>query len=200
LPAIGKCGLWEDLARREPVPTAALITDVGNDILYGVNVDQITAWVQRCLEQLAPLCEQVTVTGLPLAPIAALPPLRFRLVRSMLFPRSQLAFDDALRHAQELDAQLAGLSAKYDAAFVAPSADWYGWDPIHIRLRDWPRAWNTILSTWCDEPRQPLAQGSLLRWLKLRAQRPLYRKLFGLEQRRAQPTCALHNETFVSFY
>jgi hypothetical protein len=200
LPAIVKCGLWEDLARREPVPTAALVTDVGNDILYGANINQIAAWVEQCLEHLAPVCKRVTVTGLPVEPIAALPPLRFRLVRSMLFPRSQLAFQKALRYAQELDTQLADLSAKYDAAFVAPLPEWYGWDPIHVRLRNWSRAWHTMLSTWCDDTRKPVAQGSFLRWLKLRGQRPLYRKLFCFEQRRAQPTCTLRNGTIVSFY
>ena len=35
LPGILSCGLWEDLARRPPASTAALLTDVGNDILYG---------------------------------------------------------------------------------------------------------------------------------------------------------------------
>src|SRR5947207_14876376 len=35
LPGILQSGLWRDLAARPPVPTRALVTDVGNDILYG---------------------------------------------------------------------------------------------------------------------------------------------------------------------
>ncbi|MEX0819484.1 MAG: hypothetical protein WD070_07815, partial [Pirellulaceae bacterium] len=35
LPGILQCGLWEALATRPLVPTAALLTDIGNDILYG---------------------------------------------------------------------------------------------------------------------------------------------------------------------
>ena len=200
LPAIAQCGLWEDLAQRAPVPTAALFTDIGNDILFGADVNQIVTWVEQCLEQLLPVCQALVITGLPLEPIATLSPLRFRLIRTMLFPRSQLTFSDALSCSQELNARLAELAVKYNGFFVAPSADWYGWDPIHIRLRYWSRAWNKILSTWCDDTRQPMARGSLFRWLKLRAQRPLSRTIFGIEQQRAQPTCRLRDETIVSLY
>ena len=200
LPSIAECGLWEDLAQRTPVPTAALITDVGNDILYGASVDQIVAWVEQCLERLLPVCKRLVITGLPMDPIATLPPLRFRLVRTMLFPGAQLTFRDALSRSQELNARLNELSVKYNGFFVAPSADWYGWDPIHIRLRYWSRAWNKILSTGCDDTRQYMARGSFFRWLKLRAQRPLSRKMFGIEQQRAQPTCKLRDETTISFY
>jgi hypothetical protein len=200
LPAITKCGLWEDLARRTPLPTAALITDVGNDILYGASVNQIAAWVEQCLERLLPVCQRFVITGLPLSSIAALPAVRFRLIRSMLFPGSQLTFGEASSRTQELDARLVALTMKCNGVFVAPSADWYGWDPIHIRLRYWSRAWNEILSAWCDGTQTQMARGSFFRWLKLRAQRPLYRKMFGIEQQRAQPSCKLRDETIVSFY
>lgn len=200
LPAIKECGLWKDLASRESAPSAALITDVGNDILYGASVKQIIAWVEQCIERLMPQCDRLTVTGLPMGPIAALPPLRFRLVRTVLFPGSQLTFDDALSRSRELDTRLAELTAKYNGVFVSPSTQWYGWDPIHIRLRYWSRAWKKYLSPWCDDKQQPTAHGSLVRWLKLRAQRPLSRKMFGIEQQRAQPTCKLRYETNVSLY
>jgi hypothetical protein len=95
---------------------------------------------------------------------------------------------------------LAELAVTYESSFVAPSADWYGWDPIHIRLRHWSNAWSKFLSPWSDDEQQQTARGSFLRWLKLRAQRPLYRRMFGIEQRRAQPTCKLRDETIVSLY
>ena len=35
-----------------PVPTRALVTDVGNDIVYGYSVGQILAWVDEALNRL----------------------------------------------------------------------------------------------------------------------------------------------------
>ena len=32
--------------------TAALVTDIGNDVLYGIPVDTILAWVEECLERI----------------------------------------------------------------------------------------------------------------------------------------------------
>ena len=41
LPGILECGLWPALERTPGVPTAALVTDIGNDLLYGEPVGQI---------------------------------------------------------------------------------------------------------------------------------------------------------------
>ena len=51
LPAIRSCGLWDALAEWEP-GGRGLITDVGNDILYGEEPDTILEWVTDCLDRL----------------------------------------------------------------------------------------------------------------------------------------------------
>ena len=40
--------------RLPPADTAALVTDVGNDILYGAPVASILDWVEECVERLEP--------------------------------------------------------------------------------------------------------------------------------------------------
>src|SRR5262249_38307569 len=51
LPGIVECGLWQALEKSPPAPTAALITDIGNDVLYEEPVDTIVSWVEWCLDQ-----------------------------------------------------------------------------------------------------------------------------------------------------
>ncbi len=48
LPGITQCGLWEAL-RHARGPTSALITDIGNDVIYGVPVETIlrSQWPYR---------------------------------------------------------------------------------------------------------------------------------------------------------
>jgi hypothetical protein len=45
LPGIVGCGLWPALESRPKLPTAALITDIGNDLMYGAPVQQVLLWV-----------------------------------------------------------------------------------------------------------------------------------------------------------
>src|SRR5437016_5976799 len=48
LPGIVECGLWKSLAGRPPLPTVALVMDVGNDLLYGLATAEIAAGFAAC--------------------------------------------------------------------------------------------------------------------------------------------------------
>src|SRR3990172_7889601 len=50
LPGIVPCGLWPALALLPQAPTFALVTDIGNDLGYGVSAGQIMHWVETCLD------------------------------------------------------------------------------------------------------------------------------------------------------
>lgn len=200
LPGILQCGLWDALAQRPPLPTAALVTDIGNDILYGADAEQIAAWVAECLRRLRAVCERLIVTELPVARIASVTPTQYRWVRSLLFPGSRVTFADAIARAEALNAHVARLACEYRAALCAPQRDWYGWDPIHIRRAYWSHAWHAILSAWSDRATAACARGSWRRWWQLRTQRPLARRLFGVAQRCAQPARVLRSGSAISMF
>jgi hypothetical protein len=200
LPGIIACGLWEDLSRRPRLPTSVLVTDIGNDLVYGANVDQIAAWIECCLERVTPLSDRLVVTQLPLESLARLAPWRFRLLRTILFPRSKVKFHDVMAGAQQLNARVLELAKRFGAVVGSVPQPWFGWDLIHIKRRHWSRAWHEILSGWRDDKVSQRARGSLIRWLTLRSQRPLDRRWFGREQHRAQPTCVLRSGSVISFY
>jgi hypothetical protein len=200
LPGIVDCGLWQDLAARPRVPTVGLVTDIGNDILYGARTEEIAHWLEQCLDRLAANSERIIVTELPLAGLASLAPWRYRLVRTLLFPRSRLSCADALTCAHELNARVLELAARYAAAVCTPSRDWYGWDLIHIKARCGPTAWGQILASWCADHAPQPARGSWRQWWMLARQRPLYRRMFGIEQRRTQPSCVLRAGVAISLY
>ena len=66
LPGILQSGLWRKLETAAPVPTRALVTDVGNDILYGYPVEQVLEWVDEALGRLRLHTDDIVVTDLPL--------------------------------------------------------------------------------------------------------------------------------------
>jgi len=200
LPGILQCGLWEDLQRRPALPTAALVTDIGNDILYGASVVQIADWVEQSLARLSGVCDRIVVTELPLARIGSVTSWQYRVIRWLLFPGSRVTFADAMQRARELNARVIELAAQYRAALQSPRREWYGLDPIHIRRPSWSAAWCEILSVAGQRRPAHPARGSWRRWWRLRRQRPQSRRLFGIAQRREQPACTLSGGSVISLY
>lgn len=201
LPGIVECGLWEALDRRPPAPTAALITDVGNDLLYDVPVPQIVAWVETCVERLQRFGARIVLTPLPLRGIRGLARTKFVILRSVLFPGCRLTHAMVLQRAAELDRGLRTLAHDHGVRLVEHQAGWYGFDPIHIRWWRRPAAWHEMLSAW-EYSSQPPAEGpsSLRRYAYLRRVPPAQRWLFGREQRKAQPAGVLPDGTTLAFY
>jgi hypothetical protein len=79
--------------------------------------------------------------------------------------------------------------------------EWYGFDPIHIRMRHWQQAWTEILSTWRSDGRAlSIGGGSLSRWAYLRSLAPQERTIFGVSKRATQPVGRLADGSLISFY
>ena len=145
LPGILQSGLWRELDAHPPRPTRALVTDVGNDIMYGYPPAQILEWVDECVARLLPFTQEVVVTGLPHAAVAGLPAGRYLLFRSLFFPRCRLTLDETMRVAADVDGGLQAIAASRGVSFLRLKQEWYGLDPIHIRPRMWNAAWQEIL-------------------------------------------------------
>lgn len=200
LPAILTSGLWPALEKREPVPTVALVTDVGNDILYGAPADVIAAWVQEAVRRLADVAERIVITGLPLAGIDALGSMRYLAVRSILFPRCRVTLPQARETAHAIDDALRDLASQRGASYVEPAPAWYGLDPIHVRRAARDVSWRTALAPLIEGDRCPRADAPWGEGLHLRRLRPERRLLFGVEQVTQQPCGTLHDATNVSLY
>jgi hypothetical protein len=193
LPGTIGCGLWEALARQEPVATElALVTDVGNDLLYGFPVPQIASWLEICLSRLIARRARIVLTLIPLSSIATLSPTRFHVMRKLLYPRNRMSFEHLLRESRELNQRLMELGRERGIPVVEPPAVWYGFDPIHIRRRLRAEAWEQIVSHWnalapTTSAKPPAAWGKR----RLRKLRPETRTLFGRERRTSQPALDL---------
>ncbi len=194
LPGILQSGVWPLLDSMPRVPTRALVTDVGNDILYGFPAERVLAWVDEALTRLARVSNDLVVTGLPMDSIRRLSPRRFRIVRSVLVPSSSQTYDDVRAAAEQVDTGLQALAATHGARFVALDPSWYGLDPIHIKPSLWRPAWQTILGVAC--PVQP----SRLEAMRLYLMRPDVQWVCGIEQHRRQTGTPLRRGGSVWLY
>ena len=200
LPGIVRCRLWDDLARRPPLPTAALVTDIGNDIAYGTALEPLLRWLETCLQRLQDAAERLVITGLPLESVTDLPAWKFRLLSSLVFPGARIDRERALAKAEELDQHLLSFASRYGAYVVHPERAWYTWDPIHIGRAHRPIAWQKYLSPWSDGRRVTIARPSLRQSLVTLRARPMDWKFFGISRHRDQPTVRWPNGTILSLY
>jgi hypothetical protein len=190
LPGITTSNLWSEIDQQDAnvTHTTALLTDIGNDLLYGADVAQIAAWIEDCLQQLQAIDSQVVMTMLPLASVEQLSVWRYNLTRTIFFPGKGPKWPVMQKNIKELDAELRQLATTYNVATVEPEADWYGFDPIHIRRRHRRTAWKQILSHWSTFDATTVThRGSAFRAINVWRLQPSQRFLFGREQNHSQP-------------
>lgn len=200
LSSILHCGLWDELSQRRALPMSGLLTDIGNDILYGYSPATVVRWVEECAERLERHDAKVVVTQLPVGNLEGLAEWRFQLARRILVPSCCLTLEEVSERSRELADRLAAMCERRGLELVPQPAEWYGLDPIHHARGSWKTAWQTILSEWrheCD-PRE-----HRLSWRErvlVKVYPPEQRWLWGREQRAAQPVGRLGDGTSVSLY
>jgi hypothetical protein len=189
LPGILESGLWRDLQARPAVPTRALVTDVGNDILYGSPPEQILAWVGECVSRLERFSHDIVLTGLPVAVNDGLSGWKFLFFRSLFYPGCRLTFEQTVSAARRIEDGLEALADERGLRFCRLRPEWYRLDPVHIRPGMWRAAWQEIL---CGEPAEPTARrgmaGEAIRLYCLQPERAAF---LGVERRKMQPGVTL---------
>jgi hypothetical protein len=197
LPGILKSGLWTELEQRPQRATRGLITDVGNDILYGFSAERTLSWVEETLVRLRGLTQDLVLTDLPLASVRRLSNVRFLAFRSVLVPSCRLSLAQVIERAEQVNEGLLSLAETYGARFFRLDPAWYGFDPIHIRPSCWRPAWQQILGI---QPQEPSWSGSAIESVALYFMRPERRWLFGREQVTPQSGVALRSGGHVWLY
>ncbi len=184
LPGIVACGLWDGLRSAPSAPTFGLLTDVGNDLMYGFPPATIAGWIAACLDRLAACDARIVVTRLPLARVERLSAGRYHATRLLFFPsRRPVSWAEMLDRARDLDRRVVEAAAARGAAIVTPPLDWYGFDPIHVRRSRRAAAWRTVFAHWPGfAPSSKPARG-----LPLLGRLPQEARLFGHRVGRPQP-------------
>ncbi len=203
LPGIKSCGVWQALEGTAPGgetrgKSTGIVTDVGNDIFYGVEAATILTWVEHALQRLRPQVDRLVLTGLP-ASVAGIGRVRFEIMRRILVPSCRLQHGEALRRAVELHEGLVALAEKHGAVTFQGDRDWYGWDRIHLKRPYWRLFVERLLGV---ESRLSQQRPKLPRLLRpgMRAAAPESKRLFGRVRCIKQPSVCLPDGTTVALY
>ena len=202
LPGILQSGLWQHLEQAERAPTRALVTDVGNDILYGASVEEILGWVEECVRRLRSQGAELVMTDLPLASIDRLSGVRFRLFRSVLVPSCRLSLVQVVDRGLAVEEGLLRLAERTRVTMVKLRPEWYGFDPIHIRPGRWGEAWRAVFVGGAEQAGTPpaLPGGRPLEWLRYYRAKPQRWQLAGVARQRRQPALTVSGGTAMYLY
>jgi hypothetical protein len=121
----------------------ALVTDIGNDIMYGVSIEKILETIQQVFSRLQSINAEIFYTTLPGAFEKRNHPIRFCILRSLLFPRSTVTYDEATAGIIKVNRFLKESTGKY--GHLIPDMNRYlGFDKIHYGWLRAHSAWSHI--------------------------------------------------------
>lgn len=196
LPGIVDCGLWPALASRPGENGGiAVITDIGNDLAYGVSGARLAGWVETCIERLRGRGMRVAVSRFPAPSVASLGWLRFQVLRALLFPSRRFSLASILEEGAELNERLEHSASAAGAIWVPLAPEIYGADRIHWSLGSRALAWSAL-----TEPLNAAVAPAIPPPVTLRGARAELRTLFGRERRCPQPSVRLAGGSTVSFF
>lgn len=207
LPGILDSQLWPALEQvtqakdAPPTETTAVITDIGNDLLYGQTVRDITQWVEQCIFRLRKTEARIALTGIPLSTVRSIDPVKYLAFRTMLFPFSRLQLQTVKERAEELNTHLQALSQAQDIVFVPQNPEWYALDPVHWKQAARPAVWHTILAALGHTAFDyRTVRSTFFHSMRHWRSRPAARTMFGIPQSKAQPSILRGDRLTVALY
>lgn len=154
-PGILQCDLWRALQCAPRVQTVAIVADVGNDLAYEAPVETVVGWVRETLDRLDAHDAKVALNNVPLESIQSVGAIRFRIMKSLLFPRLSLTRAVMRERTAELSANLDELAREREIPVFSGDLSWYGIDPIHPRRRLRGAIWQRLLGALGEQGAPP---------------------------------------------
>jgi hypothetical protein len=146
-PAIGASEILESASERaeKACRVTALITDIGNDIMYGVPADEITACLATLLQKLNAFGAEVFVHPIPLDFSEDVSKRQFRILKSIFYPHSAINYETAKDAVTTVNGFLRAKAG--GRIHLLPSTkEFCGVDKIHYSVFRSHKAWSVVVN------------------------------------------------------
>jgi hypothetical protein len=200
LPSILRSGLWRGLDRHGGEAPFSLVTDVGNELLYGARSVLVASWVRETVWRLADRGATIAITRLPMAGIAEVGPVRYRALRTFFVPGCRLSLAGLKEAATRLDADLQTIAGDFGAQIIEQPAHWYGFDTLHVRRRHLDDLWHMACNAWGIPVVESPTASSLATWARVGTKAAEVRSLGGVMRFTRQPAVRMPSGGTLSLY
>lgn len=151
-----------------PVPTLALLSDIGNDIAYAQRPDTTLAWVSDLAHRLESQGAEVILTGLPVESLRTLPNWMFLVLRRLYYAGQTVTQSDVMQRLVDLEGGLEKLALERGYPFLTTDPRWYGFDRFHLRSSYHAQCWEG----WMERLRPDLGYQGSPSWASLWSLKP----------------------------
>ena len=131
----------------------ALLTDIGNDIMYGVSDEALLGWITSTVDRLTQLDADVAITSLPVKGLREMASWRYQLFSRIFFPNRSVPQELVVARMQRLQQALRGM-ANPRVKLLPIKQQWYMPDRFHIRSCKARQAFGEWLDRLLDVPGQ----------------------------------------------
>ena len=123
----------------------ALITDIGNDIMYDVSAEKLTETIQQIFSRLRAMNAEIFYTTLPVAFEKKVHPAWFYILRSLLLPFSRVSYDQATTGIISVNQFLKNSDSAH-CHLISDMDRFFGFDEIHYGWFRAHHAWSYVVS------------------------------------------------------
>ena len=127
----------------------ALVTDIGNDIMYDVSAEKLTETIQQIFVTLRSMDAEIFYNTLPVAFEKTVHPAWFYILRSVLLPFSRVSYDEAKAGIIAVN-QFLNESASENCHLIPDMDRYLGFDEIHYGWLRAHHAWSHVAKVMLD--------------------------------------------------
>ena len=150
-PPILNCGILEAARnkRKTNQQVVALITDIGNDIMYGVAPEEIINGLQNLFIALDEFETSIFITSIPIDLKNDIGESYFRILRRIFFPKSPVEYSQASETIETIN-QFILKSSNEKITVISDMKQFCGMDKIHYSFLKNHSAWSHIAGKLID--------------------------------------------------
>jgi hypothetical protein len=146
---------------------AVLLTDIGNDIMYGVSDQSLIQCLDTLIEKSLQWNAEVFLTSIHVDVSRDMGKTSFKLLKAFFYPNSSVTFDQADSAVKKVNYYLQKKAEQNEAVhLISGLGNYCGLDKIHFSLLKSHLAWscvaNEMLSTLGAEPVGNIQPGSMV--------------------------------------
>jgi len=140
------CGILEAVRNKKikDQSVVALITDIGNDIMYGVSSEKIINGLQYLLNSLGEFKTNIFITLIPVDLENDISELHFHIIRQIYFPKSPVKYSQASNNIKAINKFILQSSNK-KITVINDMKQFCGIDKIHYSILKSQSAWSHVV-------------------------------------------------------
>ena len=127
----------------------ALVTDIGNDIMYDVSTEKLIETIENIFVRLQSMNAEIFYTTLPAAFEKKVHPVWFYVLRSVLLPSSRVSYNQATARIIAVN-QFLRESASEHCHLISDMDRYLGFDEIHYGWLRAHHAWSHVARVMLD--------------------------------------------------